>query len=267
MPFSVSFLLAVLLALAAFVGNSQSISVHRVAGVGDDGGQSDQQPLKTTSGLQQPAGPTSTATTVTTLTLEADANANVLGPAERSGVGVKRPDPTRPQPPPAHWPTLSEIISDMNIKDVVADSESSVDSSSSNVHTTMTKKNKGKRGRMRKNAYHDLATSASPFEAPKGTLVGKSDGSSTDFSVVNKGRRAESNKGKVRKKSGRRRRKKATTSPPPGGGGGANPTKLSTPSSSNRMASTVIDVAELGITDYGWNEDNIKFDFMTGRGN
>ena len=34
---------------------------------------------------------------------------------------------------------------------------------------------------------------------------------------------------------------------------------------SEKIPATVIDVAELGITDFGWNEDNIKLDFITGR--
>ena len=36
---------------------------------------------------------------------------------------------------------------------------------------------------------------------------------------------------------------------------------------SEKIPATVIDVAELGISDFGWNEDNIKLDFITGRKN
>ena len=34
---------------------------------------------------------------------------------------------------------------------------------------------------------------------------------------------------------------------------------------SEKIPATVIDVADLRITDFGWNEDNIKLDFITGR--
>ena len=35
--------------------------------------------------------------------------------------------------------------------------------------------------------------------------------------------------------------------------------------SKEKIPATVIDVADLGITDFGWNEDNIKLDFITGK--
>ena len=39
-----------------------------------------------------------------------------------------------------------------------------------------------------------------------------------------------------------------------------------TEKNSEKIPATVIDVAEFGsITDFGWNEDNIKLDFITGR--
>ena len=52
------------------------------------------------------------------------------------------------------------------------------------------------------------------------------------------------------------------------GGGGQPVTMASTAAQQHtkeKIPATVIDVAELGITDFGWNEDNIKLDFITGK--
>ena len=43
------------------------------------------------------------------------------------------------------------------------------------------------------------------------------------------------------------------------------PTTLSTTTVLDEIPATVFDVADFGITDIGWNEDNIKLDFITGR--
>jgi hypothetical protein len=42
--------------------------------------------------------------------------------------------------------------------------------------------------------------------------------------------------------------------------------RVTSSAAATKVAAIVIDVAEMGIsTDLGWNEDNIKFDFMTGK--
>ncbi len=208
--------LALLLVLAALSGLCQSISVAE--------SRSSEAHIRRSSPTSTSSSLTAKNVSKTSTDHKDDSSSMTDGPQL-----PRRPVPTKPQPPPAHWPTLSEILSEIHIKE--------------NLNPSSATKASTKRKR-RKNGKVAMVQNDVPIkEANTGT-----------------GQRLK-----------RRRRKKATTSHPPTASDEAvgSLAKLSTPSSksstSNRLASTVIDVAELGITDYGWNEDNIKFDFMTGK--